>query len=139
VRTDWRQFQFSPDHASVNPYENVLSQRNVVRLNLKWTTQGSQGMVFSTPTVSRMGLPTPLSSSSFVLVRAFEHTKTASCREISGFSCDKFVLHGPALIKCFCFLCGSECKILHIDTPAQDEHNFWRASCPSLGAFELPR
>ncbi len=52
VRTNWNQFQFSTDHESVNPYENVLSQEDVVHLNSKWTYGSGEGMVFSTPTVS---------------------------------------------------------------------------------------
>ncbi len=37
VRTDWPMFKFGPDHAGLNPYENVLSQSSVSGLQIKWT------------------------------------------------------------------------------------------------------
>ena len=37
VRTNWSQSGFSPDHVSVNPYENVLSPSTVSGLVPKWT------------------------------------------------------------------------------------------------------
>jgi hypothetical protein len=50
VRTNWSQFQFSPDHVGLNPYENVLNSRTVSSLGLKWSyTTG--GFVTSSPTV----------------------------------------------------------------------------------------
>lgn len=52
VRTNWSQFQFSPDHEGVNPYENVLNQKNVLRLNSKWTSSLGGGAVLSTPVVA---------------------------------------------------------------------------------------
>ena len=37
VRTDWAQFHFGPEHAGLNPYENVLSPANVGGLQLAWS------------------------------------------------------------------------------------------------------
>src|SRR5207248_9239388 len=38
--TDWRQFQFGPDHTGLNPYENVLSPSTVSGLQLGWSLAG---------------------------------------------------------------------------------------------------
>jgi outer membrane protein assembly factor BamB len=47
VRTDWPQYRFAPDHAGLNPYENVLNTSNVAGLTMKWND--IQG--YSSPTV----------------------------------------------------------------------------------------
>jgi outer membrane protein assembly factor BamB len=52
VQTNWTQFQFDVDHSSVNPFENVLSQKNVARLTADWVYGSGEGLVFSTPTVA---------------------------------------------------------------------------------------
>ena len=49
VRTDWPQFQFSPDHTGVNPYENILSPDNVGGLGVRWSYLGIRAF---TPTVA---------------------------------------------------------------------------------------
>ncbi len=36
VRTDWAQFRYEPSHSGTNPYENVLSPKNVGQLKVKW-------------------------------------------------------------------------------------------------------
>jgi outer membrane protein assembly factor BamB len=37
VRTDWVQFRYDPAHSGTNPYENVLSPKNVKKLRVRWT------------------------------------------------------------------------------------------------------
>jgi outer membrane protein assembly factor BamB len=52
VHTDWAQFQFEPDHSSVNPFENVVSQNNVTRLTQKWAYTNGGRYDFSTPIIA---------------------------------------------------------------------------------------
>jgi outer membrane protein assembly factor BamB len=50
VQTDWPQFRFESDGARLNPYENVLSPRNVGNLAVKWIFKTGSSVV-SAPTV----------------------------------------------------------------------------------------
>jgi glucose dehydrogenase len=52
VRTDWNQFQFTPDHSGVNPYENTLNTTNVANLALKWKYTAGDMIYLSSPTVA---------------------------------------------------------------------------------------
>ena len=49
VSTDWAQFQFSPDHKGVNPYENVLSPATVGNLAQYWSYQDGSGLELVAP------------------------------------------------------------------------------------------
>jgi outer membrane protein assembly factor BamB len=43
VRTDWAQFRRDPAHSGTNPYENVLSPKNVAGLTVRWSKYGFGG------------------------------------------------------------------------------------------------
>jgi outer membrane protein assembly factor BamB len=51
VRTDWPQYHYSPDLSGVNPYENVLSTRNVGNLQLDWQRATATNGYLSSPAV----------------------------------------------------------------------------------------
>ena len=50
VQTDWSQFRFEEDGTRLNPYENVLSPKNVGDLAVKWIFK-TGGSVVSSPAV----------------------------------------------------------------------------------------
>ena len=49
--TNWYQFGFSPQHASLNPFETVLNRANVPTLRLAWQAQLGKLVDFSSPAV----------------------------------------------------------------------------------------
>jgi outer membrane protein assembly factor BamB len=48
---DWPQFRFDNNHTGFNPFETVLSKRNVANLDVAWQAQLGNTVTFSSPAV----------------------------------------------------------------------------------------
>ena len=48
---DWPQFRFDDNHTGFNPFETVLSRRNVANLDLVWQAELGGLVTFSSPAV----------------------------------------------------------------------------------------